>query len=135
MINALAVGKDAVKKIELLGVLRADRRIVNHHAHRAAEGRGNAARDFLRTGKHFGKPAVHAARVGPALGLLGLELVELRQHIHRNAQVVFLKALERCRIVQQHIGIEHIVFDDLRGSGEPEILGLGKFGRIAPRFF
>ena len=67
---------------------------------------------------------MHASCVGAAFGLLGLKLVELGQHIHRNAKVVFLEALERCRIVQQHVGIEHIVFDDLRGSGEAEILGL-----------
>ena len=48
VVDALAVGKDAVKKIELLGVFRADRRIVDHHAHRAAKGCGDAARDFLR---------------------------------------------------------------------------------------
>ena len=121
VIHPFAVRENPVEAVEQLRVFRAARRIVDHQAHGAAERRGHALGDLFRTGKHLGQPAMHPAGVRAALGLLGLELVQLRQHIHRDAQVVFLEALQRRRIMQQHVGVQHVVLDHLGRGREAEI--------------
>ncbi len=132
MIHPLAVWKNPKETVEHFRVLRTARRIVNHHAHGTAEAVGHALGDFFRTGKHLSQAAVHPPGIRAALGLLGLELVEFRQHIDRDAQVVFLEAFKRGRVVQQHVGVQHVVFDHLRWGGEAEIRRLRGIGSRAP---
>ena len=66
---------------------------------------------------------MNAAGVGSALGLLGLEFIELGEHIDKDAEVVFLEPLQGRGVVQEDVGVEHVVFHELRGCREAEIAG------------
>ena len=125
MIDALAVGENAVETVELLRVRGAAGGIVNHQPHGAATFRRDALGHFFRAGKHLGQAAMDAAGIGTALGLLGLEFVQFGQHIDRDAEVVFLEPFQRCRVVQQHVGVQDVVFSDLGRGLEAEVGGLG----------
>lgn len=60
--------------------------------------------------------AVDGAGAGATLGLLVLELVELAEHLERDADVVVSKAVEAVRIVKEDICVEDEVLPD-RGGG------------------
>ena len=61
---------------------------------------------------------MHGAGIGPALGLLVLEFVELGQDLDRDPDVVILEALEGKRVVEQDVGIQdEILYTRARRSG------------------
>ena len=121
VIDALTVRENAVETIELVRILRAARRIINHQTHGAAESGGDTLGDDFRAGKHLRQAAMDPAGIGSALGLLGFEPIQLSQHIHGDAEVVFLETFERSGVMEQHVGVQNIVFHQLRGGGEAEI--------------
>ena len=126
VIHAFAVWKNAVEAVELFRVGRAACGIVDHEPDGAAALGGDAVGDLLRAGKHLGKPAVDAAGIRPALGLLGLESVELGQDVYQDAEVVFLESFKSGGVVQEDVGVQHIVFRELGRGRKAEIRRLGR---------
>lgn len=86
-------------------------------------GVGHTVGDGRSIGEKFGQAAVDASGVGAAFGLFGFEAVQFGEHIDGDAQVVFHESVERCGVMEKDVGIENVVFDDLRRGDETEFLG------------
>jgi hypothetical protein len=69
-------------------------------------------------GEKGGEFAVDAAGAGATLGLLVLELVELAEHLERDADVVVAESVETVRIVKEDIRVEDEILPDRRGGLE-----------------
>ena len=64
----------------------------------------------------LGQESMHGPRIGTTLGLLVLELVHLTEDLHRNEDMIILKAVEAIRIVKQDIRIEDKILDRAGGT-------------------
>jgi hypothetical protein len=60
---------------------------------------------------------VRLPRVRSALALFVFEIVQLREHIHRNENMVVFKTIQAVRVVQKDIGVQDEVFYGSRCAG------------------
>ena len=74
---------------------------------------------------------VRPPRIRPTLALLVLKIIQLREHLDRDENMVVLKPVQAMRVVQQHIRIEHEI---LREALSFWIRILVKFGKENPLF-
>ena len=133
VIHAVVIREDLHEPLHACRLAALLEEIVHKNPHRASAGGGSATRDAHGImPENSAQEPMRLARVCATFALLVFEIVQLGEHIHRNKNMVVLKAVQTIRVVEEDIGIEHEIFDSSRCTGA---VGRCQFGKEDALFF
>jgi hypothetical protein len=94
------------------------RTIADENPHRPATNRRRTLRNGIRIlPENLAQKPVCPPRIRAALALLVLEIIQLREHLHRDENMVVLKAIQAMRVVQEDIRVEDEILRESLGLG------------------
>lgn len=124
MIDAIPIWENAVEALQVFRAALAHRRIINDETNGASAIGLYSAGDFFLRVEERGELTMNFPSTSSALCLFILKPVHLGENVGRNADVIFLKAVQASGVMQEDIGIEHVVFPNCFRGFETELLEL-----------